>query len=166
MKSTTCITDYDFRLISPACHPGADIWSVKISFSKDISSLLPLLNAELENADYNHQAKVLVWKSGEKKYAFRPKEISVAPLRDREQAPAFCSEAVEIVNDIWQRKDEIEPDYTKRELPTVMELYKKLPRSNCGECGYPTCMAFAAALRTGKAPAEDCPSITSTNLSF
>lgn len=27
--------------------------------------------------------------------------------------------------------------------PTVLELLKALPRTNCGECGQPTCMAFA-----------------------
>lgn len=157
MENTTLITDYEFRLVSPACHPGADVWSIKISIEEDIGSLLPLLNAELEKADYSHKARVLVWKNGGKKYAFRPHEISVAPVSDREQAPALCSEAVDLVNDIWSRKDEIEPDYTQQELPTVMEIYKGLPRSNCGECGYPTCMAFAAALRTGETSAADCP---------
>lgn len=150
--------------MSPACHPGADMWSIKININKDIAGLLPLLNAELEKADYNHKAQVLIWKSGGKKYAFRPREISVAPVSDREQAPDLCGEAVAIVNDIWLRKDEIEPDYTQQELPTVMEIYKKLPRSNCGKCGYPTCMAFAAALRTGETSAADCPAYDGGNI--
>ena len=26
---------------------------------------------------------------------------------------------------------------------TVMEVLKNLPRTNCGDCGQPTCLAFA-----------------------
>ncbi len=26
---------------------------------------------------------------------------------------------------------------------TAMSIYKNLPRTNCGDCGLPTCMAFA-----------------------
>jgi hypothetical protein len=32
-----------------------------------------------------------------------------------------------------------------------------LPLTNCRKCGYPACMAFAAAIRKGKALPEDCP---------
>jgi len=37
------------------------------------------------------------------------------------------------------------------------ELLKKLPKTNCKECGYPTCFAFAMKLATGGAKLEDCP---------
>ncbi len=39
----------------------------------------------------------------------------------------------------------------------ILELLKMLPRTNCGDCGYPTCMAFAThVLREGVAPST-CP---------
>ena len=37
------------------------------------------------------------------------------------------------------------------------EIIKKLPKTNCKECGYPTCFAFAMKLATGGAKLEDCP---------
>lgn len=164
MKNAPPISAFDFTLISPPCHPGADTWSVKIHFDEDISEVLPLLNAELDRADYDHNAKVLVWKGDGHKYAFRPHEISVAPLEDRNEANALCQEAVDIVNKRWERRDEIEPDYSRERLPTVMEIYKNLPRSNCKECGYATCMAFAAAYRDGKAQDSDCPHVSAEAL--
>jgi DNA-binding CsgD family transcriptional regulator len=39
----------------------------------------------------------------------------------------------------------------------VVDIVKMLPLTNCRKCGYPTCMAFAAAIRKGKALPEDCP---------
>jgi len=38
-----------------------------------------------------------------------------------------------------------------------VELYKKLPRSNCGECRQKACMPFAFALLKGEADLSECP---------
>lgn len=37
-----------------------------------------------------------------------------------------------------------------------MEIYRLLPRTNCGKCGT-TCLGFAVKLLQGKARLEDCP---------
>ena len=37
------------------------------------------------------------------------------------------------------------------------EIMKKLPKTNCKECGYATCFAYAMKLATGGAELEDCP---------
>ena len=38
-----------------------------------------------------------------------------------------------------------------------IEIFKKLPKTNCGECGVPTCLAFAMNLAAGKAELDSCP---------
>lgn len=38
-----------------------------------------------------------------------------------------------------------------------MEIYKMLPKKNCKECGFPTCLAFAMKLAQGGTQAEKCP---------
>ncbi|RJX21297.1 MAG: acetyl-CoA decarbonylase/synthase complex subunit gamma [Ammonifex sp.] len=43
---------------------------------------------------------------------------------------------------------------------TGLEIYKLLPRTNCKECGQPTCLAFAMQLAAGKASLEKCPYVT------
>jgi len=40
---------------------------------------------------------------------------------------------------------------------TGIEIFKLLPRTNCGECGVPTCLAFAMSLAAGKAELSACP---------
>ena len=37
-----------------------------------------------------------------------------------------------------------------------IEIFKKLPKTNCGECGVPTCLAFAMNLAAGKAELDSC----------
>jgi len=43
---------------------------------------------------------------------------------------------------------------------TGIEIFKLLPRTNCGECGVPTCLAFAMSLAGGKAELSACPYIS------
>lgn len=43
---------------------------------------------------------------------------------------------------------------------TGIEIFKLLPKTNCKECGFPTCLAFAMALATGKAELEKCPYVS------
>lgn len=38
-----------------------------------------------------------------------------------------------------------------------LEIFKLLPRTNCGDCGVPTCMAFAMKLAQKKAELAECP---------
>jgi hypothetical protein len=40
---------------------------------------------------------------------------------------------------------------------TVMELLKKLPRTNCGDCGYQTCLAFATQVIKEGEDLSKCP---------
>ena len=42
---------------------------------------------------------------------------------------------------------------------TGIEIYKKLPKTNCGKCGVPTCLAFAMKLAAGQAELDACPDI-------
>jgi hypothetical protein len=45
-----------------------------------------------------------------------------------------------------------------------LDIFRLTPRSNCGRCGHPTCLAFAAAVaKTGEDP-HRCPEIDLTGL--
>ena len=44
---------------------------------------------------------------------------------------------------------------------SVVDLYARvLPRTNCGDCGYPTCMAFASMVVSEKLPLNGCPHLS------
>ncbi|MFH1775634.1 MAG: acetyl-CoA decarbonylase/synthase complex subunit gamma [Chloroflexota bacterium] len=43
---------------------------------------------------------------------------------------------------------------------TGIEIFKLLPKTNCGECGVPTCLAFAMNLAAGKAQLSACPHVS------
>lgn len=43
---------------------------------------------------------------------------------------------------------------------TGIEIFKLLPKTNCGECGFPTCLAFAMSLAAGKTELSKCPHLS------
>ena len=43
---------------------------------------------------------------------------------------------------------------------TGIQIFKMLPKTNCGECGVPTCLAFAMNLASGKAELASCPYVS------
>ena len=40
---------------------------------------------------------------------------------------------------------------------SALQLFKHLPRTNCGECGFPTCLAFATQVVVEGADLSGCP---------
>ncbi len=43
---------------------------------------------------------------------------------------------------------------------TGIQIFKLLPKTNCGECGTPTCLAFAMNLAAGKTELDLCPYVS------
>ena len=41
-----------------------------------------------------------------------------------------------------------------------IQIFKLLPKTNCGECGVPTCLAFAMNLAAAKAELDSCPYVS------
>lgn len=95
----------------------------------------------------------------EKIWVLYPDNGVGAPFETREQAGDSIDRLIEFLNDLHARKDSINPDHDKYKPLPVLEIFKLLPRTNCGECGFPTCMAFAAALSKGEVSYIQCPGL-------
>ncbi len=62
----------------------------------------------------------------------------------------------ELINDTYDRRAQLEPDYSRKRRPHPLQLYNWLPRTNCKECGELTCLAFAVLLFAGQQELEHC----------
>jgi len=49
---------------------------------------------------------------------------------------------------------------------TGIEIFKHLPKTNCKDCGFPTCLAFAMKLAAKQASLEDCPHASDEAIAF
>jgi len=154
------ITDYEYQLAEAPCAPGSGFYSVQVILPTDISAVFPYLNAVLEDTLYDHENRILIGSENSRRCAFRPNEIKVAGVTDYAQAQQVASEAVDRVNRVWQERGNITPSFAERRLLAVIDIFKVLPKTNCKQCGYPTCLAYAADLRDGTAGLEQCPTLS------
>ncbi|NIN49592.1 MAG: acetyl-CoA decarbonylase/synthase complex subunit gamma, partial [Gemmatimonadales bacterium] len=43
---------------------------------------------------------------------------------------------------------------------TGLDIYQLLPQTNCGDCGVPTCLAFAMKVASKQAAMDECPHVS------
>lgn len=157
------INNYEIRLVEAGCAPGSGRYGVDVTPEEDISPVFPYLNEVMPNASYDHENQVLILRESDQAYACRPGEIRIARAENWQQAEELAAEIVSKLNDTWQQRESITPRFKERKVPAVIDIFKLLPRSNCHDCGYPTCLAFAADLRNGTVQLEQCPPLSKEN---
>ena len=151
------IEEYEIDLYCPPCDPGSEAWVATVKSGADLGELMPYVNAVIDKGEYVPGVPALVWRDGAHKFFIRRDEFGLNNLHDRAHAERKVEKLVRFLNETWGERERITPDFTSRSKPAVLEVFKLLPRTNCGKCGVPSCMAFAAGLSEGKKAAGDCP---------
>jgi ArsR family metal-binding transcriptional regulator len=154
----------EIRATRPACDVSSEVVAVKVFLDRDLSDLMPYINAALDRARYFPKGSYI-------KFAFQGHLaildrdcLGLAGFADDASARECAQEAVKLLQDLEARKDSITPDPTPYDPPTVMDVFKLLPKTpGCGRCGYPTCMAFAAAIVREDAQPGACPQLGSAD---
>lgn len=155
-KSEVLITDYQHELVEDHHSFGSGRYGLRVTLPRDISPVFPYLNTILEDTVYDHENSILIGFNNRKRYAFRPHEIQLGMVADPTDVSSIIEEVVKLVNSVWKDRDTITPSFVERKIPPVFEIYRMLPGTNCKECGYLTCLAFAADLRAGKVEPDAC----------
>jgi ArsR family metal-binding transcriptional regulator len=147
-----------FDIFRPKMDSSKEVLHAIATFPADISLSFPYVNAELGGWDYNQANQVLLLKLSDGKWiTLHPQKIAIRGARDIEECQALLSWIKEQINDIYARRETITPRYVSQAGLKIMEILKLLPMTNCKVCGYPTCMAYGAALREGEISLNDCP---------
>ena len=146
----------NFSLETPGCHPGAPVYRVHFTLDNDVSDLFPYINAVAENTKYFKNPHSIQFSVNDKYCALYPDKVIARLFESREQALEFFDIFKEFLNNIESRKDAITPNHKIHEYIPVFNILKLLPKTNCGECGFPTCMAFANAVSQGEMLIDDC----------
>jgi ArsR family metal-binding transcriptional regulator len=148
----------NYEIFRPKMDASKEVLHAIATFDTDISPSFPYVNAELGGWDYDKHNQVLLLKLAPGKWiTLHAHEIAIRGIRDLDEAHALLAWIQARLNDIYNRREQIEPRYTSQAGLKVMEILKLLPMTNCKACGYATCMAYAAALREGEITLNDCP---------
>lgn len=126
----------------------------------DPSALFPYINAVARKAVYSDSPPFIRFLLDDRLCLLHPGQAVAGAFEDRHGAKIFIGRLIDYLNDIHARRDAIEPDFKPFRPVSVVDILKLLPRTNCRQCGFATCMAFAAALRKGEVLPRQCPDFT------
>jgi ArsR family metal-binding transcriptional regulator len=150
------LESYKKEIFRPECNPSFQSLHCIAHLDQDITEALPYLNASLGGFEYLKDPPAVTFKVHGKIITVHPREIAVNALRDEEEAEKILEWLKREINDAWEKRDEIKPRYEGLPKPKLLEILRLLPKTNCQECGQPTCMVFAVLAAQGVKNGEDC----------
>ena len=157
------LKNYSKEIFRPECNPGFESVHCIAHLEQDISEVLPYLNAVLGGFEYLQNPPAVILRSQGKLITVHGDKIAINALRDETEADKILNWLKREINAAWGNRDSIEPCYEGAPKPKVIEILKLLPRTNCKECGEPTCMVFAAQMAEGAKGPEDCSMLGAEN---
>lgn len=131
------------------------------AIDRDVSEILPYLNAVLKGAIYNHGARTLTIKKGGRLITIHPRQIAAGKAIDEKDAQEIIEWLKGLLNDCWEKRETIVPSFERQEHLVALDIYKLLPGTNCKKCGELTCLAFAVKLADERAGVMECSELFS-----
>lgn len=150
---------YRKEIFRPMCNNSFESLHCHAHLDQDIVEALPYLNAQLGAFEYSTDPPSLTLRTQGKIIAVHPRLIAVNALKDEDEADKILRWLQNEINDAWENRHGIQPSTESAPRPKLLEILKLLPKTNCRQCGQPTCMVFAAQAMEGGKWAANCPAI-------
>jgi ArsR family metal-binding transcriptional regulator len=124
--------------------------------SDEIHEIFPYLNAIMKGCIYNHPALTLTIRNEEKLITLHANHVTMTLIEDEKEANEILDWLKDLINNTYQKKDQIEPNYASEDQLKPSDIQKLLPGTNCKECGFRSCLAFAFKLVDEKIEIVKC----------
>ena len=157
------LTGYKKEIFKPECNPQFESLHCFAHLENDIGEVIPYLNTVLGGTAYQKNPPSVMFQVNGRLIAVHPKKIAINALKDEAEADKILKWLVQEINITWEKRHEIEPSETVTEKPQLIEVLKRLPKTNCRECGQPTCMVFSSLVVQGIKGSNDCPQLDAAN---
>ncbi|GBC60008.1 Fe-S cluster protein [Desulfonema ishimotonii] len=157
------LKSYRKEIFRAECNPSFESVHCFAHLDQDVSEVIPYLNAELGGDQFARDPISVTFKNRGRLITVYARKIAVNALRDEEEADKILNWLRNQINETWANRDSIEPSYESAPSPKMIEILRLLPKTNCRECGQPTCMVFATQVVQGIKGVEDCPPLEDEN---
>lgn len=157
------LENYRLEMFRPECNASFQSLNCHAYLEEDISEVIPYLNAVLGGLGFTRTPPSVMFKVNGRLIAVHPDRIAINALKDAEEAEKVVEWIKNEINDAWERRHEITPKYDVAERPQPMKVIQFLPKTNCRECGQPTCLVFSTLVVRGAKGPDDCPPLDAGN---
>ncbi len=129
---------------------------IELQTQQNFGAIIPLMAALIRGGAYNPQEPSLAIEEGHRLIAFSPASIVISRSDDVYDFWFQLRCSVELICEAFEKNRFIDPVQEPRQGIGAIEIFRRLPATNCGKCGFATCMEFAVALFTQKAILDLC----------
>lgn len=129
---------------------------VEISLGRSIARLIPIMARLIRGGAYVPAIPALTFEEEHRLIVIGPDQIIVSRADDLLDMWVMVRTSIELIRTAWEHQDHIQPETEPRQGIGAVELFKRLPGDNCGECGNEGCMEFATGLITGRTKISQC----------
>jgi len=158
-SEVNCIVSDSIRSGKDADGMSAKVCSLSFRPGQDLAFLFPFINGAVDDALWYERPDHVRFLFEGCRCMLHP-VLAVAHFFDsRASALVFIPRLMDFLNGLDAGKEEIRPNYNRIRHVRVLDILKLLPGTNCRDCGFPTCMALAAAVARGRATADQCPGL-------
>lgn len=157
------VSQYRLEIFNNECMPGAMSVQCFAHLDRDAGPALPYLNAALGGFEYVRRPPSVTFRAQGKLITVHARKIAINALRDEDEARKIAEWMIREINAAWDNRDTIEPSYEGTPKPNIVDIVKQLPKTNCRQCGYPTCMVFATLVAEGAKDLTNCPPLGKDN---
>ena len=124
--------------------------------SDQIHEVFPYLNAIIKGCIYNHPALTLTIRNEDKLITLHANHVTMTLIEDEKEANEILEWLKDLINETYRNRDQIEPNYSEGDHLKPSDIQKLLPGTNCKECGFRSCLAFAFKLVDQKIEIAKC----------
>lgn len=121
-------------------------YSGRFRFGCNIGNLFGYINTVTENSELSSSPLYIKFIFEQYLVLLHPEEAAFTTVKNYTEAIAVVKKLLTFLQEIEKKRDEIVPDLRVHSPISVVDIYRLLPKTNCRDCGYDTCLAFAAAL--------------------
>jgi len=149
------LKDINITFVAP-CIADAKKIRLIAYFSNNVVEVFPYLNAVMKNATYNKEAPTLNFSKERRMVNIYSHKVAIAKADEIVDAWQILAYIKDLINDTYNKKDSIVPNYERKVRATALEIYGWLPKTNCKQCRETTCLAFAVKLLLGEQNIVNC----------
>ena len=160
------LKSYRLEIFNNECMPEAMSVQCMAHLDQDVGPALPYLNTVLGGFEYIDDPPSVTLRVHGKLITVHGRKIAANAMKDEAEAKKIIEWLKREINDAWKDRHNITPSKKSAPRPQIIEILKHLPKTNCRECGEPTCLVFATRLAEGAKGVNSCPPLELENRQF
>lgn len=125
--------------------------------NRPLDDVLPYLATLPGVIAWNPEAHALTFRRPHGFMTLYRDKVTITQVVDSTEGLQLFEALKEAVNATWEKRAELIAVTAKKRAPRHLDIWELLPRTNCGQCGEATCLAFAVAVIQQKRSLTECP---------